>query len=221
MTERFGGLGRGLLAGLVTLVGLVSSAGCTWESDCCGIGPEWATSGSGVLATRSWDLGGFSGIAASGAVSVEIRQADFESVSVTAEDNILPLLAAEVHGDRLALGPRSGTSFSATEPIVFRVTCISLGAIGLSGASQARAEAIDTDSLEVGLSGSSVAVVSGRADRLLVGISGGSRFDGSDLAGRIATVGASGASHAVVRVSEFLEARASGASAVQGEGSER
>jgi hypothetical protein len=206
-------LKRAAVGGLAVLAAAVS--GCTWESDCHGTG--WGTIGSGVLVTESSSLAAFDAVSVSGAVWVEVRQGDTDSVSITAEDNILPMLSAEVQGGRLVLGPRPDAQLSPTELVVFRVICrcSDLREIVASGASQVIVEGIDSEQLEVALSGASIASASGSAIHQVIGLSGASRFDGADLPGRIARVRASNASQAVVRIGEQLEASASGSSIIE------
>ena len=203
-------LRRGIIASLFLVTG------CSFESTEL-VGPSWGGDmrGSGVLTTESRDVGGFTGVTVSGAAHLILEQSGTESLRITAEDNILPLLSSEVVGGQLVLGTVGGTSISPTREIVYHVTCRDLSAVSLSGAVRADLEGIDTDLLEVALSGATHLTAAGRVDRLRVSASGTSRIDARDLESRTSRIDVSGTAWATVRVSESLEAHASGASIIE------
>jgi hypothetical protein len=209
-------MSRGLrrLAGIGMLGLILGVAGCEFRHGRNPGGPSHWVRGSGTLATESWDVDGFSGIVVSGGARLIVERTGTDSLTVTAEDNILPYLRAEVAAGRLVLGPRRGVDISPTREIVYRVTCRELSGIFLSGASHAEATGIDRDTFLADLSGASVLVASGRADDQVVHASGASQCRAAELASRTAIVELSGASHGTVRVSERLVADASGGSAL-------
>jgi hypothetical protein len=207
--------GRRLLVGIGTLGLILGAAGCECSHDGNPGGSSRGLRGSGVLATESWDVGGFSGISVGGGSRLIVERTGTESLTVTAEDNILRYLRAEVTGDRLVLGPRRGVDVSPTLEIVYRVTCRELSGIFLSGGSHAEVTGIDSDVFVAELSGASVVVASGRANSQVVHASGASDHRAADLASRTAIVGFSGASRGTVRVSERLVVDASGGSVLE------
>ena len=208
-----------MLAGLGALGLILGGAGCDcWcdgESSGCSAGPCESVIGSGVLATQSLEVNGFSRLSSGLALRLVVHQTGTESVTVTAEDNILPLLTAQVVGDQLLLGPRPGVSISPSREILYRVTCRDLTGVSLSGVSHAELNRVDAGSLLVEMSGASDAVASGRADTQEIRASGASVYHAPDLDSRVARVQLSGASRGVVRVRERLEVDASGASLLE------
>jgi hypothetical protein len=207
-------MARGLrgLAGVGGLGLMLGLSGC----DCCHDGsvggPSFGVRGSGVLATESRAVSGFTSVSVGGASRLVLERTGTESLTITAEDNILPLLTAEVVGNRLVLGTRSGVSLSPTREIVYRVTSRELSGIYLSGATQAEAVGIDCDAFVADLSGASVVVASGRTDHQVVHVSGASNYRAADLRSRSATADLSGVSQGTVRVSERLVVNVSGTS---------
>jgi hypothetical protein len=204
-------LRRGIIASLFLVTG------CSFESTDF-VGPSWGSGGargSGVLTTESREVSGFTGVTVSGAAHLILEQSGTESLTITAEDNILPLLSSEVVDGRLLLGNRTGASISPTREIVYHVTCRDLSAVSLSGAVRADLEGVDTDELEVALSGATHLTAAGRADWQHTSASGTSRIDARDLESRTARIDVSGTAWATVRVSDSLEANASGASVIE------
>lgn len=179
--------------------------------------PTWSSRnrGSGDLTTESRDVTGFTSISVEGAARLIVDRTGTESLTITAEDNILPYLRAEVVDDRLVLGPRPGVQISPTREILYRVTCRELTGVFVSGASHAQVTGLDNDVFVVELSGASVVAASGRTDSQLVQISGASQYHATDLSSRTAVIGLSGVSRGTVRVSDGLVVTASGGSVLE------
>jgi hypothetical protein len=195
---------------VVTAVALLG--GCD-SSDCvtCASGDV----GSGRLATESRSVEGFSAVSIHGAIAVTVEHTGYESLEITAEDNILPLLESEVRGGRLFLGPVPGSSISTTRPIEYRLTVRTLDDIEVSGASAIVVPDLDNEHLRVVISGASALTLVGRADVQEVAVSGASSYAAPDLRRRIANIDVSGASVAEVRASESLTGSVSGSSVVE------
>ena len=178
-------------------------------------GPSENVIGSGRVVTESRSVQGFNAVSLSGVGRLTIEHTGVESLSITAEDNILPLLTSEVRGGVLFLGPRGGTSISQSRDIEYRLTVRELDEMALSGVTEAFAPELDTDLLRIAISGVSSITAGGRADRQGIAISGASRYDAERLVSRSARLNVSGVSTAVVRVSDLLEGEVSGASVVE------
>jgi hypothetical protein len=187
-------------------------AGCN-RDDCitCASGEV----GSGRLATETRSVEGFSAVSLHGAGALAVEHTGYESLEITAEDNILPLLGSEVRDGRLFLGPLPGSSVSTTLPIEYRLTVRTLDDIEVSGASAVVVPDLDGEHLRVVISGASAVTLAGRADVQEVAVSGASSYAAPDLRSRIATIDVSGASVAAVRTSELLEGSVSGSSVLE------
>jgi hypothetical protein len=171
--------------------------------------------GSGRVVTESRAVAGFSAITVSSAARLVIVHSDVESLSVTAEDNILPLVRTEVVGGRLVLELAPGASVSLTRQIVFQVSARTLSAIDASGAVVVEAGGLDTDVLSIHVLGASQVTASGAARELRVDLSGSSRCQLEGVAARTAVATASGTSVARLRVADSLAATVTGLSIVE------
>jgi hypothetical protein len=181
-------------------------------------GTIWPTDtivGSGHVVTESRPVSGFSAISVSSAARLVIVQSDVESLSVTAEDNILPLVQAEVVGGRLVLGLAAHSSISTTREIVFQVSARTVSAIDATGATRVEVTNLDADSVSLHVSGASEVTAAGRVKDLRVEISGSVRCQLEGLASHSAVADVSGSSYARLRVEDSLAATASGTSVVE------
>jgi len=173
------------------------------------------TSGSGTLVTHSRPVQGFTGVSVSGAGHLIVEQTGVESLEITAEDNLLPLIRSEVVNGQLILGFESGVSVSSTREVLYRLTVRELTAIEASGASRVEITDLSTPALATVLSGASALTASGTAGTHGLVVSGASRCEAPNLSSRVVTAAASGASYALVRASDVLGAAASGASTLE------
>jgi hypothetical protein len=190
--------------------------------------------GSGNVTSEPRDVGNFDEVTLSGVGQLHITQTGSESLTIEAEDNILPLLTSEVIGRRLKLSTEPGSHFSPKKPIRYILTVKDLTAIRISGAGNAEIPSLGTPSLhleisgagnmtvtglaaervEVTLSGAGSLTCAGEALNEEVHISGAGSYHGEDLASVTARVGISGTGSAYVRASEQLDARVSGVGSI-------
>jgi len=181
---------------------------------CDGLGSGPAVRGSGVLASESRDVSGFSQVRVDGSGDVVIDQTGTESVSVEAESNLLPLLETRVSNGVLHVGPKPNVNIHPTKPVRFLVTVKNLTGVGISGSGSVRATAIDTDKLTADISGSGSATLAGRADDVVLRVSGSGSYDASRLQSRNVKVDISGSGDAEVNANNHLDASISGSGSV-------
>ena len=188
---------------------VVSSSGETGE------GSSDATDGSGNVASESRDVSGFDEVELRGVGNLSIRQTGSESLTVEAEEDVLPKIRTEVVGDRLIIGPEPNTAIQTTEPINYELTVEDLNALEVSGAGNIDAEGIGTDELAVTISGSGAVKASGEADSQEVDISGSGDYRAGDLRSEETKIDVGGSGSAIVNASDALDAKVSGAGSVE------
>lgn len=179
----------------------------------CGI-INIGTQGSGHVKTESRLVSGFSRVSLSGIGTLTIQQTGTESLSITTDDNILPLIETKVSGDTLSIGAKSGESIGQVTRLDYALTVKSLRGLDISGAGTVNVMSLTTDSLEVTLSGATTATVSGQARSQTVQVNGAGSYEARDFATKTATISISGAGSASVSVSDTLDATISGAGSV-------
>ncbi len=171
--------------------------------------------GSGRVITEARPVSGFVSLSIGGVARLFVEQTDTESLTITAEDNVLPHLMSDVTDGRLILGPEENLNFENVAEIVYRLTVKSLSDIAISGVIIADATGIDTDVLDVITSGVSTLRISGNVRRQNVVVSGVSTYDAGDLVSEEATINGSGVFTVILRVSEQLGGDVCGAGSVE------
>lgn len=194
--------------------------------------------GSGVPFTEDRYVDAVTEVSLTGTGDLTILQGDVPSLSVTADDNILPLLETESSGNKLTLGTKFNTSITPKTRIAYTLTVPNLRQISVSGAGNVRVERVATDNLTVkvsgagnakfgevtcssltlNLSGAGHATFAGTADKLTVRLSGAGEIDAAALQAKAADVQVSGAGTVKVWATGELKARVSGAGSVKYKG---
>lgn len=203
-----------------------------------GFGVGGAVPGSGQVKTETRSPGDFSVLEIRYPAEVSIRQGSTTSVSISAEDNLLPQLRTEVRGGHLIIANDEldwGVRVEPSKPVKVNITVKDLREIDFSGAGTVSLENLKTDSLKVVLSGagqvnlgkldlkSFEAVLSGagnikaggRADEVRLTISGLGNLEAPDLQSLSASIRISGSGNATLRVKDELNANVSGAGSIR------
>ena len=87
------------------------------------------------------EVSGFEEAELKGIGNLSIEQADSESFTVEAEEDIVPKISTEVKNDRLIIDPKPNTSISTTKPINYELSVKDLGALRVSGSGDVEARA--------------------------------------------------------------------------------
>jgi hypothetical protein len=197
--------------------------------------------GSGRVIQEKRDVSGFNEVRLACVGELSVRQTDKESLSIEAEDNILPKIITEVQGGRLVIRTERGISLSPTVTIRYALTVRDLTALELSGSGkihaaeirsndfslrlpgsgEIRLDGLTADTLAAEISGSGKIEVPGKVASQRVRISGSGDYDGRNLQSRSADVSVSGSGDSTVWVQEDLTASISGSGKVDYYGNPR
>jgi hypothetical protein len=234
------------LAVLLILALVVSACGVTMEDGRINIdsgrGSVSIVKGSGQVTTESRQVSGFSGLSLSGLGEVSIRQGGSESLTIEAEDNILPQISTEVRGGVLYIGFKNRTTQETvipTKPIRYTLSVKDLTSVESSGAGSIAADGLKTSALHISLlgvggvkingvsastvsstlSGAGSVDLAGQISEQTVALAGVGSYRAGDLKSQKAKITISGAGSATVWVSESLDATITGAGSVQYYGS--
>ncbi len=131
--------------------------------------------GSGNIQTSAQNLPAFTQVMLHGSGSAVIRQGNQPGIVIQADDNILPLIMADVHGERLDISIKPGLIHSAH--IEYEITTPSLESVDISGSGQIQLESVfDNPSLSVNVSGSGQMEAEVQNDTVSADISGSGRI---------------------------------------------
>ena len=198
--------------------------------------------GSGKLITETRQVEGIQSISIPYPAEVTIQQGAAESITIQAEDNLVPQLTTKVENGNLVI--KNGVTdwskrVSARLPVRITIVVKDLREVNLSGAGSVKIgalktqalslnisgagsislEQLDTPRLDCHLSGAGNINASGTAADLQIVISGVGSFDGAKLISKSANARISGAGSATLHPSDDLNAEISGTGSIRYYGS--
>lgn len=171
--------------------------------------------GSGKAATEERNPAGYRGVALSIPGQVEVVQDGREAVSITADDNVLPIIETVVEDGILHIRIRKDHSLRTRTPITAKVHARAIESLAIAGSGDLTAAALDTPKLAVRISGSGDVKVGGRAGSVEVRVSGSGDVDATRLEAKRASVRISGSGDVSVWAREALEAHVAGSGDVR------
>lgn len=171
--------------------------------------------GSGHVVTETRTASGFSGVVLRGSGVLVIEQTGQESVSVSAEDNLLPMFQTYVEGRWLIIEPKANVFIQPTTGITFHVTLRTLDYIAAWGTAHVSAEGLNTPMLKVKLNGASDGRLIGYAGRQELLVTGSGSLDATALNGEEGKVALEGSGRVTVNTRKNLEVRLNGSGDVR------
>ncbi len=196
--------------------------------------------GSGKVITETREVRNFDRVVLNGIGDVTITQGDREGLEIEAEDNVIPHITTKVEDGTLQIGFDRKTIIP-TKSIKFHLTMRTIRGMETKGVSNITSEKIDTDNLELGISGTgnieiqdltaeSVSInVSGAGNLITQGqvnsqkvvLSGAGNYDGEDLNSKTAEITITGIGKVVVWATDTLNVTISGTGGVDYYGNPR
>jgi Putative auto-transporter adhesin, head GIN domain len=171
----------------------------------CGFG---GVTGSGPTTVEARSVDPFTGVEVSNGIGLTLHAGAAQSVEVSAETNILPLITTTVEGGVLKI--RSTGSFTTSVGVSVTVSVPELAVLSVSGGSHAQVDGLTGSQLSIDVSGGAVLVATGRAMDVTLSSSGGARADLAALAAKTTSVDLSGGATAALNVSDQVTGSASG-----------
>lgn len=186
-------------------------------------------SGSGNRVQEERPVSGVTSVEVSIPAEVTIQTGAQESLTITADDNLLPFIQTEVRGDTLVIDARPGYNLSFGQPVTIMLTISSLRELQvsssghvyvkplqtdelrlrLSSSGDVEIEAIQAGEIEARLSSSGNVRISGVASELDLDVSSSGEFIASDLQVASARANISSSGEVTLWVTEELEANLS------------
>lgn len=183
----------------------------------CGLGAitGGGVTGSGSVKTEVRQVSNFTQVEFSQVGTLTIEQTGVEGLTITADDNILPILTSDVSGGVLHLGAKDNQNYTTQDPITYLLSVKTLTGLTLSGAGATQARNLDGQALAVTMSGAGSATLQGKANSQQVTVSGVGSYDASQFTTKTAQVKVSGVGNAIVNASDTLDATVSGVGSVE------
>jgi hypothetical protein len=177
------------------------------------------TRGSGRQTTESRQVSGFTKIELSGTGEVTIEKTGTESLTISAEDNIVPRLTSKVSDGTLVLGTKANVTISPTKPITYAVTVKDLTGLAVSGSGTIRATNLSATALSIDISGSGSISMSGTVNDQDLEISGSGQYEAEQLTSKTVKASISGSGTASVLATDRLDVEISGSGTLTYSGS--
>ncbi len=174
-----------------------------------------AVRGSGNVISQTRAVGGFDEVTLKGEGQLVIDKNGTESLSITADDDLLPYLTSDVEGKHLILGTKNNVNLSPTKTITYKLSAKDLNAIELSGSGAIDAKGIHSDRLKLVLGGSGDLSIAGTADQQETTIAGSGNYHGENLKSKSVTISIYGSGDASLNASEKLNALIAGSGSVK------
>jgi hypothetical protein len=169
--------------------------------------------GSGVAKTESRTVPAFSKIELSGSPDVEVVVGPAVSLTVTADDNVLPLIDTEVNGATLEIG--SHDSYNSHVGVKVKITVPTLEGANISGSGDIHVTGLKAGEMEAGITGSGNLAIIGVADRLNAHITGSGNLKAKELSAKRVHVTVTGSGDAAVKATDEIEANITGSGNVR------
>lgn len=200
------------------------------------------TQGSGKIITEPRTVSNFHQVTLAGVGDLNITEGDTESLTIEADDNLIPLIETRVENGELVIGidrNRGNISMNPTRPIKYTLSVKNLDAITVSGAGNVSApslksdnfaivtsgagnvnlQKLETKALKVTVSGAGNILLAGRAETQDTSLSGLGSYDAGNLATTATSIRLTGAGSATLWASDTLNVQVSGAGSISYYGS--
>ena len=172
--------------------------------------------GSGKRETQRREITAFNSIQTTGAFNVEVTcQKDF-GLEVEADDNILPLVEAEVRGNTLYLTNKE--SYSVNTPVTFRITAPNLEGLSVTGAGKIAITGMKNEKFEIDSDGAPSINVAGTTKLIDIDANGAGSIDAHNLQASRGVIESKGVCKVDVDVADQLDVTVSGPSSVTYQG---
>ncbi len=126
--------------------------------------------GSGVAATEGRDVPEFARVKVVGSTDVSVVVGDEQTVHVSADDNLLPVIKTEVIDGELVVS--SDESYFTSIGVTVNVTVTALEGVSVTGSGDVVVVGVDAEAFDVRITGSGDVQVSGKAEQLTVTVAG-------------------------------------------------
>lgn len=184
---------------------LLAAAGC---NNSFGTGIR----GSGTSKTESRTVPTYTNIETHGAFDVIVTTGPTPSLTVEADDNLLPIIRTQVSGNTLTVD--STASYSTNSRLVIRITHPAVKAITINGSGTTSLTNLDSDTLKLAIHGSGDITATGKVDTVTLSINGSGDIHAQNLAAKSATATISGSGSIDTAVSTSINATINGSGSI-------
>lgn len=166
--------------------------------------------GSGTIISEVRSISGFDRIEIYMGADLALRQGDAESLTIAADDNLMPYILSSVRNGALVIEHPANTNLESATPIQLWVAFGSLTGISIFGRSAITADDLQLDKLSIIFNGSGSTRLTGRVDQQDITIRGRADLFNFDLNSRAVELEISGTGRVEVNAAEQLDVTVAG-----------
>jgi hypothetical protein len=195
---------------------------------------KWETvKGDGQLKTETREVGDFTSLSSRGSMDVEISYGPSNTITIEADENLLPYIETKVENGKLTIMPKKNVNLKSKSKMTVHVSMTKINSLQLSGSGNVHGKgafsnddkteisvsgsgdlklAFDKFSdLDLAVSGSGNITLEGRAtNRITARVSGSGNIDCSDIRSNDVDAKISGSGNVKVYAQNSIDAKISG-----------
>lgn len=180
------------------------------HSDACAASGE-KVAGSGVFRTEARPVAGFRSVALGVGARVELRQGDVEGLSITGDDNIVPLVETIVEDGTLRIRWKGNAKVTPSyKSLAIVVSAKNIDGLTIGGSGHIHAAQLMSSKLRVTIGGSGRMSAAGRTESLHVAVAGSGELSAARFESRRASIALQGSGQASVWAKETLDVTIAG-----------
>ena len=164
--------------------------------------------GSGIVKTEKRSLASFDSIDANYVGSIQVRSQGQDSLEISGDDNIIPLITTEVKNGTLYIRPTKG--YNPQQKLQIIISTPDLKKFVFDGVGKANLSNVNNDRLEIVVNGVGDFSASGETKEADITLSGVGSLDAKNLHTVNAKVNSTGVGNVDIYVTGQLDAQASG-----------
>jgi hypothetical protein len=190
------------------LLAVAVSIGCArWDN-------QNQVQGSGVAKTEAREVEKFDQLTITGGMDATVTIGDQQSVSIEADDNILPVIDTRVENGKLIVEPTEG--YSSKTPVKLTITVPQLTGVAINGSGDVDVSGLDgAESFAVAINGSGDVTAKGTAQSVSVAVRGSGDVKLQELAAKNGKVAVAGSGDVTVNASDALDVSIAGSGDVK------
>jgi len=164
--------------------------------------------GSGIVKTEKRSIASFDSIDANYVGSIQVRSQGQDSLEISGDDNIIPLITTEVKNGTLYIRPTKG--YNPQQKLQIIISTPDLKKFVFDGVGKANLSNVNNDRLEIVVNGVGDFSASGETKEADITLSGVGSLDAKNLHTVNAKVNSTGVGNVDIYVTGQLDAQASG-----------
>ena len=191
---------------LISLISIFALTSCNWHR----------IYGNGSTKTEMRDVAAFEAITCDGGYEVQINCQEKQSLSIETDENLLPLIKTEVHGNMLHIDTK-GNLFP-TKKIRIAVSVPNITEFTSNGSTDGNINNLNNSGLDINIHGSGNLHLDGKSGTVHINSSGSSKIDAISLVSENSDIQINGSGNIQVSATNSLDVQINGSGTVKYKG---